>query len=202
MPAETTDNRLETWRLFVALSLPEAVKAELRQAQTVLRQGLPERGVRWTTPDQFHLTLKFLGNVEAARVAALGQALEAVGRQFGPLSLRAEGIGFFPGARSPRVVWAGVRDAREDLPRLQQAVEEAVGEFTAEKPESKFSGHVTLGRVKQLGRREVERLVELASPFSAKPFGEWAAQELELIRSQLTPAGSKYSIAQAARLGP
>ncbi len=201
MPAETRVERPESWRLFVAFSLPEPVKVELLQAQTVLRQALPERGVRWTTPDQFHLTLKFLGNVEAARVNALGQALAGVARSFGALSLRAEGIGFFPGARSPRVIWAGVRDAREDLPRLQQAVEAAVGEFTAEKPEPRFSGHVTLGRVKQLGRREVERLVELSAPFSAKPFGEWVAQELELVRSQLTPAGPKYSVAQAAHLG-
>lgn len=200
MPAETTEEHPGSWRLFVAFSLPEPVKTELRQAQTVLRQGLPERGVRWTTPDQFHLTLKFLGNVEAARVHALGQALAGVTRSFGALSLRAAGIGFFPGARSPRVIWAGVRDAREDLPRLQQAIEAAVGEFTTEKPEPKFSGHVTLGRVKGLDRRDAARLVELSAPFRDKLFGEWTAGELELIRSQLTPAGSRYSVAQVSPL--
>src|SRR5690242_19072251 len=100
----------EHLRPFIALSVPEAVKDEVERSRTELRRSLASSGIRWTTREQLHLTLRFLGNVEAHRVEALTEALRTASAIFASLQMRAAGLGFFPDARAPRVVWVGVRD--------------------------------------------------------------------------------------------
>jgi RNA 2',3'-cyclic 3'-phosphodiesterase len=180
-------------RLFVALTLPEAVKDAIERAQAEFRAVLPEEGVRWTKRGQFHLTLKFLGELEPERLEPLKAALLRAGAGFAALELRAEHLGFFPHARAPRVIWAGVQDARGELERLQAAVEAGTRGFTRETPEGNFTGHVTLGRVKNLPRAHLETLSRLAASRIDSFFGAWTAAEIELIQSELSPAGSRHT---------
>ena len=150
------------FRLFVAVTVPEGVKAKMEEAQAELRRVLPQRSVRWARREQFHLTLRFLGDVEAARVEALAEAIRAACRGFGALHLRAERLGFFPDLRYPRVAWVGVRDEAEQLPRLQQTVEAATEGFTTEEKKERFTGHITLARIKGIKRPEAEALGQAA----------------------------------------
>jgi RNA 2',3'-cyclic 3'-phosphodiesterase len=183
----------EHYRLFVALPVPAEVKTTVEQAQAELRRAVGSPGIRWATRQQFHLTLRFLGDVEVARVDSLVAALRAAGTGFAPLQMHAKGVGFFPNARYPRVVWVGVQDRAERLGSLQLAIQAATAPFTAEKEETRFSGHVTLGRIKGLRRPDTEALAQTASTMAARVFGDWVAPELELIRSQLSPHGSTYT---------
>ncbi|HXS67255.1 MAG TPA: RNA 2',3'-cyclic phosphodiesterase [Candidatus Polarisedimenticolia bacterium] len=180
-------------RLFVAISPPEDVKDQIEKAQRELRDVLQENSVRWTKRDQFHLTLKFLGNVAAPRVAELIESLRVACSQFKALPLHAERIGFFPNMRYPRVVWAWVHDGGEFLPKLQQAIESSVKNFTVEEPEGEFTGHVTLGRVQRIKRPQAEILAKKALEMVNRSFGEWTANNIELIRSELLPGGSRYT---------
>src|ERR1035441_6027074 len=93
---------IERFRLFIAVTIPEEVKAKIAEAQAELRRALPERSVRWTKREQFHLTLRFLGNVDALRVEALEETLRAACRGFSPLPVRAPGAGVFPAPRLSR----------------------------------------------------------------------------------------------------
>ncbi|MGO8925970.1 MAG: RNA 2',3'-cyclic phosphodiesterase [Limisphaerales bacterium] len=183
----------DRFRLFIALAIPEAVKAKMEEAQAELRRTLPEHGVRWTRREQLHLTLKFLGDVDAARVEALGEAIRAACRGFGTLHLRAERVGFFPDLRYPRVVWAGVQDQAERLPRLQQAVDAATRDFTTEQKEERFTGHVTLARIKAIRRPEAVALGKAAAARTEMVFGQWNAGQVELMRSVLSPQGASHS---------
>ncbi len=178
-------------RLFIAIRMPDAVKSEIGKAQAELRKAAPEARIRWTTRDQFHLTLRFLGDVAAQRVEPLTQAIKRACQGFSVLRLRAERVGFFPDARFPRVVWAGVHDLQERLPALQSAVQEATREFTAEEPIGNFTGHVTLGRIKGIRQPEADSLAKAAASLSAKSFGEWPTTKVELIRSALFPSGAR-----------
>jgi 2'-5' RNA ligase len=117
-----------------------------------------------------------------------------------PLRLRAERLGFFPDGRSPRVIWVGVHDDRDALPLLQRAVESAVASFTSEKSAERFSGHVTLGRIKGIARADAERMVGLAERMASRCFGEWTADTVELIRSELSPQGPRYTVLAAIPL--
>lgn len=181
-------------RLFIALSLPEEVKTEIEKAQAEFRRGLRQASVRWTKREQFHLTLKFLGDVAANRVEALTAAVRGAGQNVASLGLRAERVGFFPEQGRPRVVWVGVRDQDEKLLKLQRAVEAATRGYSAEEePDNRFEGHVTLARIKAITRPESEQVAKLAATWEGRSFGAWTAGEIEIIRSQLTPDGARYS---------
>lgn len=190
----------ERFRLFIAVMIPQEVKAKMEAAQEELRRVLPERAVRWTRREQFHLTLKFLGNVEAARVEALGEAIHAACQGFGPLHLRAERVGFFPDLRYPRVAWVGVQDQAEQLPRLQQAIEASTQGFTSEETRERFAGHVTLARIKGIRRPEAEALSKAATGMTDRLFGQWTAYQIELMRSELSPQGARHSSLAAITL--
>jgi 2'-5' RNA ligase len=197
MPASSSTER---FRLFVAIRIPDRVKAEIEKAQNELRRGSPAGAVRWATGDQLHLTLRFLGGVEAPRVEELKAALARACGPFAALRLRAGGIDAFPSLRSPRVLWAGVRDADQALQTLQHAVAEAVGPFTREKAEKTYVGHVTIGRVKAISKPDARVLAARASSLADRVLGEWTAGEVELIRSKLTPLGACYTPIAAGRL--
>jgi 2'-5' RNA ligase len=182
------------YRLFVALAVPEEVKAEVQKVQVELRRSMPRARVAWTGPEQFHLTLKFLGNVDKERVGELVEAVRGACRGFAPLRLRAEGIGCFPHAGSPRVVWVGVKDAEEALPRLQRAIETACAAFTPLGREERFSGHLTLGRIKEIGPTEAGYLAAQAAALVARRFGEWTAESVEILRSELSPQGARHTV--------
>lgn len=182
----------ETCRVFVAIPLPEHVKDRIGRAQEQLRAALPAKAVRWSRREQFHLTLKFLGRVEARRVDQLIASVRGACAGFGVLQLRAGQIGFFPDARRPRVIWTRVRDEEDRLPLLQRAVEAASAGFTSEAPESAFTGHVTLGRCRMI-RGQGEKVRLLAEAMTDEVFGEWTADRVEIIGSDMQPAGSRYT---------
>src|SRR5437868_6844677 len=97
-------------RLFLAIPVPEGIRKEIEKAQQELRSALPESRIRWTRRQQFHLTLTFLGNVEAARSEDLVEAVRGACDSFFALNLRAESIGCFPNLRRPRVLWSQIQD--------------------------------------------------------------------------------------------
>jgi 2'-5' RNA ligase len=182
-------------RLFIALETNEAMQQTVAAVQRSLRRR-GDMPVRWVAPERVHLTLQFLGNVVAAHVPSL---IEALGPAIAPHSamlLRAGEVGAFPSADAPRVLWLGVRGADDGLYALQQAVRDAVhgveGVVADRKP---FRPHLTLGRVRA-GRRDMPGLTAvtaaLARPVTVPPMA-WPVREVALIRSILGPGGSRYT---------
>jgi 2'-5' RNA ligase len=184
----------EFHRLFVALAAPDAVKSEIEKAQNELRQALPDGSVRWTRPDHFHLTLRFLGNVAVERIDALSENLRIACRDFAPMKVRAERVGFFPERGFPRVIWVAVGEQNQELIRLHRAIQTSTTEFTSEPPENEFAGHITLGRAKKIRRREAETLTDFATRMRERIFGEWTVSSVELLRSELLPDGAHHTV--------
>jgi 2'-5' RNA ligase len=190
-PANSTaPNRV---RLFLALGIPEPVRAEVESAQLKLQRASPDVQIRWTKPEQFHITLKFLGNVEADQIDSLTESIRQICHAFAPMRLRAQDLGSFPDWRDPRVIWAGIHDTQKALLRLHSAVEDATQPFTAEKREENFAGHVTLGRIKRIRRSQAEALARLAAGMSRRFFGEWCATQMDLMQSKLGPNGAQHT---------
>jgi len=190
MPANGVEAKL---RLFIAITLPEEIKSALEDAQEEIRQSVRALNLRWAGREQFHLTLKFLGNVPGSSVAPLCEAVRIVCGGFPSLNLKAETVGFFPPTSTPRVVWAGVQETEAFLDRLHRELETAVAEFTSEQPENRFKPHVTLARARDLRPREAEALKRACAAMRQHHFGKWTAQELEIIRSELAPSGARYA---------
>jgi 2'-5' RNA ligase len=183
-----------TYRLFLAISLPEGVVSKIEEIQRLLRRAVGRAQVSWTNREQLHLTIKFLGNVPAVRCQALQAAITKTCASFPPLRLTAGHIGFFPNSQKPRVIWVGVEDSGALLPRLHAEIERDAAAFSTEEPEGRFQAHVTLARVKQIRREEAENLAHASINFGADDLGSWTASRLDLIRSQLSSEGARYSI--------
>jgi 2'-5' RNA ligase len=195
------DRSTEKLRLFIAIPIPEPVRDEIIRIQLELQPLVPHAAARWTRPDQFHLTLRFLGDVPVAGLEKLKESVNAVCRSAQPLQLRAEDVGFFPNPQSPRVIWVGIFDKEGLLVDLQKRIETAVRPFTVEPGEKNFSGHATLGRLKNLKPPDIRKLAAHAQMVKDRTFGEWTADEIEIIRSELSLAGARHTSLAAFRLG-
>jgi 2'-5' RNA ligase len=174
-------------RLFIALDLSEAVRAELVAAQSRL-QAHP---VRWSDPAGMHLTLQFLGEADEALVPPLLKALAAI--PVVPFSLTLGGLGAFPNASQPRIIWAGIDGATDALVRLQSAVTTATAPLGFIPEERAFKAHLTLGRTRQEARPEQLHALGVALARAALPAPvEWATGRPTLFQSTITPRGAVY----------
>ena len=180
-------------RTFVAIQLPDGVRAALRDVQAELKPAMPPNSMAWVRPENMHLTLRFLGGVAPAKLPALQSRLRAALTGSGPLDLICERLGCFPDLRFPRVVWAWVHDAEERLEELHRRVDEAVAEFAEKPAEPRFVGHITLARPKQIKRADAGRLAEFVERAVNREFGLWTCREVELIQSELSAAGNRYT---------
>jgi RNA 2',3'-cyclic 3'-phosphodiesterase len=187
-------------RLFIAIPVPKDVADALDCTQIELRQSLPSPSIRWTSRSQFHLTLKFLGNLDSTQLPPLREDLRAVCAQFGPIELRAQTFGAFPNLQSPRIIWAGLLDRTGKLDPLQRAIEERLKPLLTQEREEQFHAHITLARVKSISSGDLAGLQRAVEARSNAGFGTWTAREVHLVQSQLSPAGSQYTVLTRASL--
>ena len=181
-----------TQRLFVAATPCEAVRDALAEVQTQLRPRLPPRAVKWTPPEQIHLTLRFLGAVRNDSVAELGKALARVAAEHTAFGLSAAGLGVFPSSHRPRVIWAGLAGNVSELAALQSSVQVAT-EPWGEREDKPFHAHLTLGRVRDLPPSQLREVSGVLACFEAGALGDWNVRELELVRSELRPEGALHT---------
>lgn len=176
-------------RTFIAIDLDPALKD--RVALLVQKLGRTGADVKWSGRDGMHLTLKFLGEIDAAQVEAVKAALRTVAARHHPFELGLKGTGTFPpGSRNPRVLWAGF-EPREELSALQADVEDELARAGFAKEERPFRPHMTLGRVRT--SRDIQKAVRELEGWGEFEFGYMGAKTMTLFESTLTPEGARYS---------
>ena len=173
-------------RTFVAIDLPSEIRRQIAQLIALLQPTTNH--VRWARADGLHLTLKFIGELAPKKVAEVTNRLAAI-RIAAPIALGIRGAGYFPQARSPRVIWLGV-EAGPDLPALAAQVDEALLPLGIAKENRPFAAHLTLGRLRVPDKIPV--LQEVLRRQEPLDFGSFAAEEFFLYESQLAPGGSLY----------
>jgi RNA 2',3'-cyclic 3'-phosphodiesterase len=176
-------------RIFVALDIPEEVRAALDALITRLRPV--SRAVRWTRIEGVHLTLKFIGEVQPEKVEAIEASLSQI-RFPHPIEMKFRGAGFFPNERRPSVFWAGVEVGAE-LGALASAVETSLLPLGIAKDHRAFSPHLTLARFKSTDGSALNRLHEAISAAGPLEFGAGIAKDFHLYQSILKPGGAEYT---------
>lgn len=172
-------------RAFVAVRLPGKIADELENFLADLR---PLANIRWVRREQFHITLKFLGELEQKVIAQVKDALESI-KYFSPFTVELAHIGAFPNLSSPRVLWLAGEKGSNELGRLARKVDDLLyEEAELEREHKKFQAHMTLARLKDSYLPE-----ELVRKLGEVPFFSFECSELFLMRSQLTPKGPIYS---------
>lgn len=191
---------MEPVRCFIAIELPEEVKAGLKDIQAKLKSG-GQASVKWVDPDSIHLTLKFLGDVDVAKIAPIAAALEGAAQEVSPFSLKLEGLGAFPNLRRVQVVWVGVGGGVDKLANLQQRLESSLARLGFAPEDRRFTPHLTLARVRdRASLAEQEGLGQLIAGTKLEAAHSFPVVEVSLVRSQLTREGALYSRLSTAGL--
>jgi 2'-5' RNA ligase len=171
-------------RAFFAIELGESARRAAAELARWLREVPGGDGVRWVRPEALHVTLRFLGDIDPARAAPLARRARLEVARLGPFALRLGRAELFPTPRRPRVVALGLEPAAP-LEALAAAVERAVVAEGFAPEERAFRAHLTLGRVRD------RRFPSVAGAKLAA--AEFAVEEAVLFRSELQPAGPRYT---------
>jgi len=167
-------------RLFTALEIP----SEIAQSMARLRGGLP--GARWIEPENYHLTLRFIGDVDDALAEEIADLLSAVERP--AFDLRIDGLDSFGGNR-PRAVVAAI-PAVAQLVELQ-ADHERIMQRIGLEPDRKYRPHVTLARLRDTSSRQVADFLSVRQPFRSPPF---SVSRFVLYSSRASIGGGPYVV--------
>lgn len=187
------------WRLFVGAFPPPGLALSLESAIDEWKKKIPSRSVKWVGRENIHLTLCFLGNVDASRVLALTENLEEALSLHDRCVLRITGLGVFPNLKRPRVLWVGATGGVSNLLEIQKSVSPVCTPFVESADEKPFSPHVTIARVKDPNRETIGDLQRIVSSEVDRTFGDWPIEEILLIRSVLG-AEPKYTVLKAWKL--
>jgi 2'-5' RNA ligase len=175
-------------RSFIAIELPETVRSALAEFQQDLKKYGAD--VRWIKPENIHLTLKFLGNIEEDRVESIAEKIRGACGIHNGFELEISGTGVFPNKRSPRVLWAGVI-INDTVMALHKGIEGGMGALGFEREKRRFSPHLTLGRFRSL--RGKQAVLDIMDSCREKRFGIMDVNSVLLMRSDLSPKGAKYT---------
>jgi 2'-5' RNA ligase len=182
-------------RLFVALQIPDSIRKDYAALIDDLRRldakASPKKP-KWVRPENLHVTLKFIGHIDPAKLDSIRNALT---RAHSPQKVRLHfrNIGFFPNANRPRVVWGGM-DASENLAPLAHAVDQQIVTLGFLAEERAFTPHLTLARLDP--PRISPELQTAIEKHAARDFGELHTSEFHLIESKLKPTGAEYTTLQ------
>ena len=175
----------ELVRAFVAVRVPGLVADELENFLAELR---PLAAIRWVRREQFHITLKFLGEVERSVIEQVKDSLETM-KYFDAFRIELDRVGAFPNLSVPRVLWLAGEKGASELGRLARKVNDVLcDDVGLEREKKRFQAHLTLARLKDADLPE-----ELVRKLGEVPVISWECGELVLMRSQLTPRGPIYS---------
>ncbi|MFC1478141.1 RNA 2',3'-cyclic phosphodiesterase [Candidatus Margulisiibacteriota bacterium] len=179
-------------RLFIAITLPEKVKLQIAGFQKDLRS--PFLIGNWVPHDNFHITLKFLGNVRDEELQnRIETSLQNLALSRQPFKLTLSDVGVFPNLAAPRVLWVGTQS--DQLSGLSYELDSAMEPFGYKPEKNDFVGHVTLARLKR-GRIKPSWLEEKAAHFKPQ---EISVKKITLYQSTLTEKGPIYKVVKHFR---
>ncbi len=183
-------------RTFIAVDVPEDIKEKIFEVEKELIKSAGE-GVKWEGIEKFHITLKFLGDVNEEAIDSIYNVLSESLTGFGKFSIIYKGVGAFPDLKKPRVIWVGCEDPSGKLFDLQKIVEDKMNELGFEKEEKEYHPHITLGRVKS--PKNLGGLIKKIESINFEA-GAGEVAEVLIMKSDLKPSGSVYTVLRKIKL--
>jgi len=179
-------------RTFIAIELPKNIKDSLSQLQAELKSSNAD--VKWVAPENIHLTLKFLGEIDDKKSEKIIQIIEEVAKGKNKFQVRISLLGAFPKIGSPRVIWVGIEAGDKETKEIAEELEEKIAKIGVPKEKRPFSSHITIGRLRSPLKREILiKYLKEKSGLGGKIL-EFSADKITLFKSTLTPKGPIYEI--------
>lgn len=193
-------NRIRT---FIALPVTDTVQKKLGNLQAAFdKENMP---LRWVKPENIHLTLAFLGEVESHLIGSLGKVIEKIASDNSMMLLTVQGLGVFPTIRRPKVLWAGITEDTDRLTKLKRALDvglEIMPELGYVPEKRPFKAHLTLARIKKVKRQlDARQLSTAMIKFQAGISSVMDIRVVCLMKSELTPKGAIYTEMKRVELG-
>lgn len=184
-------------RTFVAVELTPEIRGRANQLIGKLRRIVAD--VRWVEPENLHLTLKFLGEVEVLEIPRVCAAVAAAVEDFSPFELEIVGAGAFPDLVRPRTVWLGVGEGTDGMVALHERLQAALAPLGFREEGRRFRPHVTLGRVRD--SEEDSRFTQAFAELGDYSAGGMIVGDVTIFSSELSRQGSKYEVLGHADFG-
>jgi len=185
---------LDKIRTFISLNIEESLKEKLKLIQSDVKDSLKNYPVKWTNSGNFHLTLRFLGNLEESLVNQLTKELSEIKPGFGKLKFNTLGIGFFPNPEYPNVVFIDLKEDGNNSGKLVEKIDSVINSYGI-KPDKKFVPHITLGRFKHEARKKLTYHVNVKFENFELEF-----QSFFLMKSILKSNGPEYEVIKEFKL--
>ncbi|MCI0337288.1 MAG: RNA 2',3'-cyclic phosphodiesterase [Acidobacteria bacterium] len=182
-------------RTFIAIEIPAEAKSALTAMQNELRRAGAD--VTWTNPDNIHLTLKFLGEIDKKLISEVEKVCLETSAEVPAFTMGIKGIGVFPNARHPRVLWVGLSGEIEILERLQEHLDERLTSIGFDSEEKDFQPHLTVGRIRS--NKNLHELLARSEVYTLPPHS-FVVREIVIMKSDLDPAGVSYSQLARAKM--
>ena len=176
-------------RCFVAVEIPEPIQELLMSVQTNLQTHI-RKGASWTKFGNFHLTLKFLGDVRPETIDMVSETIQRVADTQPPFSIEFGGVGAFPNLTRPRVIWVGVRDGASAVSQLAKTVNRELAHLGFP-TDNRFHPHLTLARLRTA--INLEPLKDILRKYNTINNAAMRVNEITLMQSQLHPSGAVYT---------
>lgn len=186
-------------RTFIALELPKEIKDSLADIQEQLRASAAD--VKWVKPENIHLTLKFLGDINEQQLTQIISILEEIGRDKLSFDISLSTLGAFPKITFPRVIWVGIDKGDNETQDIAQVLEEKIAKVGIPREDRPFSSHITIGRLRSgLNREKLTKNLEGLQKNFGKYKKEFLVTKITLFKSTLVPSGPIYETLKEANL--
>jgi 2'-5' RNA ligase len=173
-------------RAFIAVDIPEDIKSRI----TEISKGLDSSGIRTVGPEQLHITMFFLGYVDARQLEAVKGALSKMHARSFAVDLN--GIGTFD-VRNPRVVFVSITKGSEELSAMYAGLFDDISALRIRMDERGFTPHITIARLKSFTGKETNAVKALTEEYSSYDFGSFLCTSIKLKQSVLTREGPVYT---------
>ncbi len=182
-------------RTFIAIDANEKVRNSLRPIQNRLEETGAD--LKLVSPENIHMTLRFLGDVSESRISLIEEAIEEAA-SFDSFKIDVEGLGVFPEPSFIRVIWAGVSRGSEKLGKIRKKLDSKLDDLGFSSDDKDFTPHFTIARVKS-GKAK-DKLNSIINEKSEKTWGSVNVNQIELKKSELTSDGPVYTTLTKAKL--
>jgi 2'-5' RNA ligase len=185
-----------TLRTFIAIEINDHVRRELTSLQDKLREANAD--VKWTEPENLHITIKFLGDTPAEKLPEINAVLDQTARAFHSFDLDIGELGAFPNTHAPRIIWAGATRQADQVAAIAAMIEAGLEPLEFKKEDRAFTAHITLGRTRSPhGKARLSKaLTETALP----PGLTQRVSRLTFFQSHLTSQGPVYTAIHKSEL--
>jgi RNA 2',3'-cyclic 3'-phosphodiesterase len=179
-----------TSRTFIAFTIPDVQRTRLGRLQGLIAPEIPK--ARWVTPEMFHVTLAFLGDVPDVDLNVVCRAVAEASQGFKPFTVNLQSLGAFPDPSRPRVVWVGLTGSGMDtLVDLQQDIVQAISDAGYPPEDNRFNPHLTLGYVKTKKGEDID-INHLIAHYRMWSAGNFQVSGVVTFSSTQTPEGPAY----------